>query len=137
MRDALVEGNEISLTQALTVASLWSPTRESHRNGRVHISPRTDVESDALRLAHTEFLTWYVRGFARRLIDEGEEDCVVYRAAPAWEPRAECLAHEGRTFSVRAIYTGHRVRYWPPPGRPEAFSIPAGPECHHAIRRVA
>ena len=70
------------------------------------------------------------------LIDEGEEYCQVYRSAPAWESRAECLQHDGKIYSVQEIYNGHRARYWPSPSNPTALSIPVGINCHHSIRLV-
>jgi hypothetical protein len=135
VRDAITDGDEQSLTDGLNDPALWTLTRDYWRQGRLYSPPR-DVESSALTLARTEFIGWYVRGFSRRLMEEGVEVCQIYRAAPAWQPRGECLSHEGGTFAVRAVYAGHRARYWPEPGDEDAFSIPAGPNCHHAIRRV-
>ena len=113
-------GNEVALAMALSVPSYWI----------------NHPESNAQRLAITEFNTWYVRGLCRRLIEENVEFCEIYRAGPAAEPRAECTSWEGRQFKVREVYDGHRVRYWPLPGNPNAFSIPAGPNCHHSIKRI-
>lgn len=94
------------------------------------------MPQSAARLALTEFSTWYVRGFAKRLLDEGVAQCQVYRGAqPKWEP-GECADHEGRVVPVQSIYDSHRARYWPEPGDAAAFSIPFGPSCHHVIRRM-
>jgi hypothetical protein len=93
------------------------------------------MQAAAERLAVTEFNTWYVRGLAKRLLDEGVTQCQVYRAAlPKWEP-ADCTKHEGQAYPVKDVYDGHRAKYWPEPRNPNAFSIPAGPSCHHTIRR--
>ena len=135
MEKAIREGNEETLARALSNPAYWQPSEPSQRRGKIYrkkISPLKATQS----LAYTEFNTWYVRGFARRLIEEGEEYCQVYRAAPAWQPREECLEHEGKIYKVKEIYDGHRARYWPPPGYPNALSIPVGPYCHHTIRRV-
>jgi hypothetical protein len=86
-------------------------------------------------LGWTEFLTWYTRAVAGHLLDQGEQDCLVYRAAPAWQPRCECLDLEGQAVKTADVYNGHRARYWPI-GLPGAFSIPVGPNCHHTITRV-
>jgi hypothetical protein len=84
----------------------------------------------------TEFNTWYVRGFATRLLSEGVSTCEVYRAAqPKWEV-AGCTAHEGKTFLVQEVYDGHRATYWPEPGNPAALTIPFGYGCHHTIGRA-
>jgi len=135
MEDALQSGNEETLAHALSNPEYWQPTEIRVRRGKGYEARVTPVKA-AERLAITEFNTWYVRGLARRLMEEGEQKCEVYRAAPAWEPRGECLEHEGAIYPVKDIYEGHRARYWPPPGNPEALSIPVGPYCHHTIRRV-
>jgi hypothetical protein len=112
-------GNEEALALALSNPSNWID----------------HPESNAKRLAITEFNTWFVRGLCRRLIEENIEYCEVYRAGPADEPRAECTSWEGRRFRVQDVYNGHRARYWPIPN-PGIFSVPAGANCHHSIRRV-
>jgi len=135
MEQAIASGNEVSLAQVLADPAFWKPSAPFVRSRKTHyrsINPTKAAES----LAVTEFNTWYVRGFARRLLEENEELCEVYRAAPAWEPRRECLQHDGRTYPVLEIYNGHRARYWPPPGNPGALSIPVGTNCHHTIRRL-
>jgi len=135
MREAIKSGNETSLVAALNRVDLWDPDEEYTRNG-ITRKRRRNVAQSAMRLALTEFSTWYVRGLAKRLLDEGVDRCQVYRGEePKWEP-GECAEHEGRIVSVQEIYDNHRVRYWPPPGDKTAFSIPFGPGCHHVIRRV-
>lgn len=134
VRSAIRDGNEASLIDALRDPSLWQKTELYEVKGVVR-QRRINVDHAAERLGVTEFNTWYVRGLARRLLDEGVEYCVVYRAAePKWAP-AECSQHEGQTYPVLQVYDGHRRRYWPEPGDPTALSIPAGPSCHHTIRR--
>ena len=135
MREAIKSGNEVSLARSLDPAELWEPTEVYIREGMSH-TRRRNVRQSAVRLALTEFNTWYVRGLAKRLLDEGIESCQVYRGEqPKWEP-GECSEHEGRITSVQEIYANHRARYWPEPGNKAAFSIPFGPGCHHVIRRV-
>lgn len=132
---AIREGNEETLAQALSNPKYWRPTETYVRSGRSHSRQINPIKA-AEFLAKTEFNTWYTRGIARKLLEEGEEDCQIIRVAEAWEPREECLIHEGKICKVLDIYEGHRVRYWPPPGNPSAFSIPAGTNCHHSIRRL-
>jgi len=135
MREAILRGNELTLAASLCAPSLWLPGEPHNKNGvrRVH---RINPTNAANTLAITEFNTWYVRGLARRLLEEEEEMCEVYRADTAWTPRYECLTHEGQCYQVKTIYDGHRARYWPEPGNPAALCIPVGPNCHHTIRRV-
>ena len=134
MRKAIATGNEETLGAALNRADLWNEMETYVRNG-VARDRRINVRQASERLALTEFNTWYVRGLARRLIDEEVTHCQAYRAAqPKWEP-ADCTAHENQIFAVQEIYEGHRARYWPVVNS-TAVSIPFGPGCHHTIRRV-
>jgi hypothetical protein len=132
---ALASGTEETLELALNDQAFWNPTEEWYRNGVRQRPRQVNVAASAKRLAITEFNTWYVRGLCRVLLDEGVEVCQVYRAAAAFEPRGECLQHDGQTYSVLDIYNGHRARYWPEPGRPDALAVPVGVNCHHTIRR--
>jgi hypothetical protein len=136
IRDAINSGDDESLIKSLMNPDYWL-AMEPYIKGGVHSLRRINIPQAAERLGLTEFNTWYVRGFAKRLIEEGIEKCQVYRGAmPRWEP-AECSIHEGKIYSVQEIYDGHRARYWPEPGNPQALSIPFGPGCHHTIRRIS
>lgn len=133
MQSAITQGTEVSLASQLLDPALWLEREADRIDGRRgnRITPKVAAE----RLALSEFNTWYVAGFSRRLQAEGEMHCQVYRAAePKWSP-ADCEQHEGMTYFVADIITGHRARYWPIE-QLEAFSIPGSPGCHHSIRRV-
>lgn len=131
MRAALVDGDDESLGEALAVPEFWLPS-EQLRDQRT--ARRVNVRQAASRLAMVEFNTWYVRGFAARLLDEGEPRCVVRAARDrSWDP--ECPQHDGLIVGTRLVYNGHRARYWPTPS-PAAFSIPTGPGCSHTIHRI-
>lgn len=135
MEEAILSGNEETLARTLSNPSHWNPYETYVREGVTRqrkVTPGKAAES----LAITEFNTWYVRGLAKRLLEEGEHVCQVYRAAPAWEPRGECLKHDRQIYSLQEVYDGHRARYWPEPGNPKVVSIPVGPNCHHTIRRA-
>jgi hypothetical protein len=135
MREALRNGNEGSLLAALYDARYWNQTEPYVRNG-IARTRNINMQQAAEQLSLSEFNTWYVRGLAKRLLDEGELECQAYRGAqPKWEP-ADCAAHEGQIFRVVDVYNGHRSAYWPKPGNRDAFSIPFNPGCHHTIRRV-
>lgn len=135
MRSAIEQGNEETLADALNDPSLWNETEPWKRHGVPQEPRRINVRQQSERLALTEFNTWYVRGFARRLLEEGVARCEVYRGGqPKWEP-ADCADHEGLHLPVQEVYDGHRARYWPTEN-PDATSVPFGPNCHHTIRRL-
>lgn len=134
MEEQIKNGNEVTLENALLSSIFWKPSTTRHRKGKpyeVSINPKSAARMFAL----TEFNILYVRGLARRLMEEGVEKCQVYRAEPAIEPRCECKMYENQIFDVKKIYDGHRAKYHPKPN-PTAFSIPSGPNCHHTIRRI-
>lgn len=135
MEKAIINGNEETLARALSNPAYWQTEETYVRSGRTYLRKINPTKA-AEFTAYTEFNTWYVRGLTRRLMEEGEELCEVYRAAPAWEPRGECQQHEGKMYKVKEIYDGHRVKYWPNPGNPIALSIPCGTNCHHTVRRT-
>lgn len=135
MRQAIQTGNGQTLVKALLKPAYWNPTETYERNGIVR-TRNINMQQATEQLSLSEFNTWYVRGLAKRLMEEGVAKCQAYRGAnPKWEP-GDCAAHEGQVFSVEEIYKGHRARYWPKPGDPNANSIPFTPGCHHTIRRV-
>ena len=135
IRDAIKGGTEVSLAAAFSDASLWDPIEKFMRDGVARERNR-DIPKSAERIALTEFSTWYVRGLARRLMDEGVEKCQVCRGAqPKWEP-GDCAKHEGLILDVKSVYDNHRARYWPEPGNKTALSIPLAPGCPHVIKRV-
>jgi hypothetical protein len=129
MRRAILSGNEQTLIDSLLDSTFWK--RFDKRGYRISAEP------NAKRLGLTEFNTWYVRGLAKRLMNESLVHCQVYRAAmPEGEESRECWRHEGQIYLVEDIYRGQRARYWPVQGNHSALSIPVGPNCHHTIRRV-
>ena len=132
MRNAICDGDIPCLINALSNHMFWNTT-EPYTRG---ITSEKNIPSNAVEtLAHTEFTTWYTRGFARRLMEEGIDFCEIYRAKTANTPRCECTKFEGRTVKVKKIYDGHRAKYHPTKNH-TAFSIPSGALCHHTIRRL-
>ncbi len=134
MKKAIMSGDEEFLTISLSKEEYWKEKQEYTRNG-ITRERRINFNQTAERLGFSKFNTWYVRGLAKKFIAEGVEKCQVYRAKEAkWEP-GECSKHEGQVMDVKTIYEGHHAKYWPKKND-SAFSIPAQPCCHHAIRRT-
>jgi len=74
MRAAIRDGNEQSLISALRDPRLWEAFESYELKGVVR-RRRINIDHKAEQLGITEFNTWYVRGLARRLMDEGVEYC--------------------------------------------------------------
>lgn len=120
MCQALLEGDQQSLCESLSLEEYW----KKYRDNAVKM------------LSYSEFNIWYIRGLSKRLLDEGVEYCEIYKAAPSSTDNSECAQYENQLISVLDVYNGHRIRYHGPNKDHAAFSIPAGPWCHHTIRRV-
>lgn len=135
MREAIHSGTEETLSAALANPAYWDRHEISYREGRP-LPRRVNVQQAAERLGVTEFNTWYVRGLAKRLLEEGEKACQVYRAALPKGTPDTCPLQDGQMVPLQDVYRGHRASYWPEPGDPDALSVPSGPGCHHTIRRV-
>jgi hypothetical protein len=135
MPEALTSRDDDWLVSQMASSTYWLP--KSPRRTRSGVTMVNYNKQDALdRLCLGEFNIAYIRGLAHALRARGETECIVYRANPAYEPRGECSAWEGRSFSLDAVLTGHRARYFPPPGDAAVWSVPSGPHCHHSIRAV-
>jgi len=132
---AINEGNEVTLEKDLCNASFWVSTTTVHRKETTY-TKKVDYRVAAKTFALTEFNTWYVRGLAKRLLDEGAKECEVYRADTAVEPRCECTSWQTQKFDAKIIYDGHRKRYHHENVDRAAISVPSGPNCHHSIKRI-
>lgn len=128
---AIEDGDDGSLAEALADPALWAEYEPAPQGG----VRRTDPARSAVALARVEFNTWYVRGLCRRLLEEGEELCQLYRAWDGDGSPDECDALENKVLPVAPIYHAHRAKYHPAV-RPEAFSVPSGPGCKHSVRRL-
>jgi len=135
METAINTGNEISLEKELTNPSFWVSSTTAKRK-EITYQKSVDYRVAAKTFALTEFNTWYVHGLAKRLMEEGEKECEVYRADTAVEPRCECTRWQTKRFDVKKIYEGHRKRYHHENVDRTAISVPSGPNCHHSIRRI-
>ena len=134
MHDAILLGNDETFAASLKNPEYWLSSGTTRRGGVVR-QRSIDYNDEADRLGLGEFNTWYVRGLAKRLMNEGERECQIYRAAYPKTGLSNCPLQEGAIVALDLVYKGHRAKYWPCPN-PTAFSIPAGPNCHHTIRRI-
>jgi hypothetical protein len=136
MPEALASKDDDWLASEMKLVAYWldrSPRKTKNGITMVNYNKQDALE----RLCFGEFNIAYIRGLALALLAREETTCLVYRADPAYEPRAECSGWEGQTFPLADVVAGHRARYFPPPGEQTAFSVPTGPNCHHSIQAVA
>jgi len=78
MKETILNGDEEGLFDKLNNSNYWKSSGT--------------MLFDAKRLAFTEFNTWYVRGLAKKLINESIKECQVYRLTPKImdEQKNEC-----------------------------------------------
>jgi hypothetical protein len=136
MPEALASEDDEWLREQMSDRSYWLP--QMARRTKSGVTKVNYNQPDQLKvLCFGEFNVAYIHGLAATLLERGEEECIVYRADPAYEPRGECSSWEERRFATQEVVDGHRVRYWPPESIDRsAFSVPSGPHCHHSIRSV-
>ena len=89
------------------------------------------VENAAELLAESEFNRYYIRGLARRALEEGVSELVVYRAKPARHPRPESEARVEMTLSPKALLEDLRAH---PGDELPALGVPSGPNSGLSVR---
>jgi hypothetical protein len=135
LRTAIQTGTPDTLFDVINRIDFWDPV-EKYITKTGPKERQRNIEQSATRLSISEFSTFYVKGLSKKLLDEGETLCEIYRGAlPKWEP-GECADHEGMIVELQIIHNNHRRKYWPEPGEKELFAIPFGPGCHHLIKRI-
>src|SRR5499426_3589526 len=82
------------------------------------------VENAAEVLAESEFNRYYIRGLARRAIEDHIPELVVYRAKPARNPRPESEARVETSLSPQELLEDLRSH---PGDEPPTLGVPSGP----------
>lgn len=81
-------------------------------------------------VAESEFNRFYIRALARRAIEDGITDLVVYRAKPVQNPRPESEALVEATLPPQDLLTDLRAH----PDEPPALGVPSGPNSGLSVR---
>ena len=96
LRDALQNGNDETLAQNLREHRRILRTLP-RRNPSGGYSIAATAENAAQVLAESEFNRYYIRALARRAMEDGISELVIYRAKPVTNPRPEL--RNGRRYS--------------------------------------
>jgi hypothetical protein len=91
LREALQSGNDETLAQSLREHRRILRTLP-RRNPSGGYSIAATAENAAQVLAESEFNRYYIRALARRAIEDGISELVIYRAKPVSNPRPESEA---------------------------------------------
>jgi hypothetical protein len=87
-------------------------------------------ENAAEILAEGEFNRFYIRALARRTIQDGISELVVYRAKRARHPRAESETLIETSLSAKDLLADLRSH----PDQPPALGVPSGPNSGISVR---
>ncbi len=91
LREAIQSGNDETLAEHLKQHRRINKT-QSRKNPKGGFSIASVPANAAEVLAESEFNRFYIRALARRAIEEGIADLVVYRAKPVQNPRPQSEA---------------------------------------------
>src|SRR4030095_560867 len=130
LRKAIQKGNDTTLVQDLRARRriLRALPRRKPKGGYVIAAT---VENAAEVLAESEFNRYYIRGLARRAIEDDISELVVYRAKPARNPRPESKARVEMALSPKELLQDLRSH---PGDELPALGVPSGPNSGLTVR---
>jgi hypothetical protein len=130
LRDALRSGNDETLAQSLREHRRILRTLP-RRNPTGGYSITATAENAAQVLAESEFNRYYIRALARRALEDGIPELVIYRAKPVVNPRPESEARIETAVPAQELLED--LRSHPGDERP-ALGVPSGPNSGLSVR---
>src|SRR5512138_1525108 len=130
LRETLQGGNDETLAQSLREHRRILRTLP-RRNPRGGYSMSATPENAAQVLAESEFNRYYIRALARRAIEDGIQELVIYRAKPVSSPRPESEARIETSLSPQDLLNDLRAH---PGDEPPALGVPSGPNSGLSVR---
>ena len=129
LREAIQNGTDETLAQELRSHRRITRTlpRRTPKGGFAIAAAPTNA---AEMLAESEFNRFYIRALARRAMEEGIPDLVIYRAKPVQSPRPESEALIESTLSPEEVLRDLRDH----PDEPPALGVPSGPNSGLSVR---
>ena len=130
LHEALEGGNDETLAQNLREHRRILKTLP-RRNPKGGYSIAATAENAAEVLAESEFNRYYIRGLARRAIEDGIQELVIYRAKPVRNPRPESESRVETALSPEDLLKD--LRSHPGDERP-TLGVPSGPNSGLTVR---
>ena len=129
LREALQSGNDETLAQNLRahrrlIKTL--PRRKPKGGYAIAATPENAAEV----LSESEFNRYYIRALARRAIEDGIPELVVYRAKQVNSPRPESEALIETNLSPQDLLADLRSH----PGESTSLGVPSGPNSGLSVR---
>src|SRR5919108_2393395 len=103
LREAIQSGNDETLAQSLGEHRRILKTLPRRQPKAGGYSIAATPENAAQVLAESEFNRYYIRALARRAIEDGIPELVIYRAMPVTKPRPESEARIETTLSPQDL----------------------------------
>ena len=130
LRDAIQSGSDESLAESLRAhRRIFKalPRRNKLKGGYgIAAVPRNAADI----VAEGEFNRFYIRALARRAIEEGIPELVVYRAKKALQPRAESETLVETAIPAQDLLDDLRSH----PDQPPTLGVPSGPNSGLSVR---
>lgn len=130
LREALQSGSDETLAEELRQHRRLLRTLP-RRNPSGGYSIATTAENAAQVLAESEFNRYYIRALARRAIEDGIPELVIYRAKPVTTPRPESEARIETSLPPQELLED--LRSHPGDERP-SLGVPSGPNSGLSVR---
>jgi DNA repair photolyase len=130
LREAIESGNDETLAQNLRahrrlIKTL--PRRKPKGGYAIAASPENAAEV----LSESEFNRYYIRALARRAIEDGIQELVIYRAKQVNSPRPESEALVETTIAPQDLLADLRSH---PGDEPPSLGVPSGPNSGLSVR---
>jgi hypothetical protein len=130
LREALQSGTDETLAQNLQQHRRILRTLP-RRNPKGGYSISATPENAAQVLAESEFNRYYIRALARRAIEDGIQELVIYRAKPVSNPRPESEARIETTLPPQDLLDDLRSH---PGDEAPTLGVPSGPNSGLSVR---
>lgn len=130
LREAIQSGNDETLAQKLREHRRILKTLP-RRNPKGGYSIAAAPENAAQVLAESEFNRYYIRALARRAIEDGIPELVIYRAKPVANPRPESEARVETSLPPEDLLQDLRSH---PGDEPPELGVPSGPNSGLSVR---
>jgi hypothetical protein len=131
LREAMQGGNDETLAESLREHRRILKTLPRRQPKAGGYSIAATPENAAQVLAESEFNRYYIRALARRAIEDGISELVIYRAKPARNPRPESQARVETTLSPQELLEDLRAH---PGDEPPTLGVPSGPNSGLSVR---
>jgi hypothetical protein len=129
LREAIQSGDDETLTKSLRAHRRINRTLPRRKPEGGYMIAATPANAAKL-LAEGEFNRFYIRALARRAIEDGIPQLVVYRAKRVRNPRPESEALVETTLPPNAVLADLRAH----PDQPPTIGVPSGPNSGLSVR---